>query len=291
MARKDGYHYYRDRIALEAVLAAKRLAHRVRAPAGPPAPAEVAFVAGVQRSGTNMLMDVLEQSFATDVYHERDPRAFDNYMMRDLATVEELHRRCRAAHFVIKSLCELQRLPELLGHFPGSKAVWIVRHHDDVVNSMRLSFRDQGDQIRALAKDRDASSWRGQGMSDATQALLRRFASPQMNDDTGAALLWYVRNVLFFEQGFDRDPRVLAVAYENLVTRPREEFERIFRFLGLGYRPWYSRKVVPSSIRKRQPPEVDRPVRALCQDLLERFEPLVEGPPDGTRDKEGGDGR
>ena len=34
------------------------------------------FVAGMQRSGTNLLMDVLDASHATQVFHETDPRAF-----------------------------------------------------------------------------------------------------------------------------------------------------------------------------------------------------------------------
>ena len=51
------------------------------------------FVAGVQRSGTNMLMDALERSFETDVYHERDPRAFDNYLMRPPEVIARLHAR------------------------------------------------------------------------------------------------------------------------------------------------------------------------------------------------------
>ena len=48
------------------------------------------FVAGMQRSGTNMVMDVLERSLGTDVYHENDPRAFERYEMRDPAVIRQL---------------------------------------------------------------------------------------------------------------------------------------------------------------------------------------------------------
>ena len=48
------------------------------------------LVAGVQRSGTNMVMDVLERSYATEVYHERDPRAFANYQLREEEVIQSL---------------------------------------------------------------------------------------------------------------------------------------------------------------------------------------------------------
>ena len=64
------------------LLGKKSLLHRLVGQAGGGASRRYLFVGGVQRSGTNMLMDVLERSYETDVYHERDPRAFDGYQMR-----------------------------------------------------------------------------------------------------------------------------------------------------------------------------------------------------------------
>ena len=276
MGRKTTSRYYLERLELQGWLGCKWLAHRgFYGPRGR-APAAVTFVAGVQRSGTNMLMDVLEQSLLTDVYHERDTRAFDNYIMRDIDTIAALHHQCRAPHFIIKSLCELQRLPQLRQRFPAARVVWIVRHYDDVVNSMLVSFRNHASQIRRLAEDKLSVDWRGEGMSDATQQLLRRFAGPELTDASGAALMWYLRNVLFFEQGFAGDPEVLLVSYEDLVSAPAAEFARIFGFIGLPYRRWHSRKVVASSIGKRQPPGIDPAVRTECEQLLRRFSQLMD---------------
>lgn len=275
MGQHTKVHHYRERLQQEAWLRLKRLMQHTWYGPRRQGPAAVAFIAGVQRSGTNMLMDVLERSLLTDVYHERDARAFDNYSMRDIDTIAALHRRCRAPHFIIKSLCELQRLPQLRRRFPGSRIVWIVRHYDDVVNSMLVSFRNHASQIRRLAQDKLAVDWRGEGMSDATQALLRRFAGPELSDASGAALMWYLRNVLFFEQGFDRDEGVLLVSYERLVAAPQAEFARIFAFLGLAYRPWHSRRVVASSVGRRQPPAIDPAVRMECDALLGRFHALL----------------
>ena len=234
----------------------------------------VSFVAGVQRSGTNMLMDVLERSFVTDVFHERDRRAFDRFQMRERAVIRSLVASSRASHFIIKSLCELQHLARLMEDFSPARTVWIVRDYNDVVNSMRVSFGNQAKQVRRIAKDRDSDGWQGQGMSDATHALVRARVHEDIDDSSAAALIWYFRNQLFFDQGFERDPRVLLVRYESLVTQPVVEFQRIFAFLDLPYRPWHSRKVVAHSIRKARRPEIEAPIRELCEDMTARFDDL-----------------
>ncbi|MCW9058158.1 MAG: sulfotransferase [Gammaproteobacteria bacterium] len=234
----------------------------------------VSFVAGVQRSGTNMLMDVLERSFVTDVIHERDRRAFERFQMREPAVIRALVEGSRGGHFIIKSLCELQHLTCLMEEFAPARTVWIVRDYNDVVNSMRVSFGNQAKQVKRIAKDRDSDGWQGQGMSDTTHALVKERVHPEITDVSAAALIWYFRNQLFFDQGFDRDPRVLLVRYESLVTQPTLEFQRIFAFLELPYRPWHSRKVVAHSIRKARQPEIEPAVRELCEAMTARFEAL-----------------
>ncbi|RLQ20758.1 sulfotransferase family protein [Seongchinamella sediminis] len=234
----------------------------------------VAFIAGVQRSGTNMMMDVLERSAETDVYHERDRRAFDNYQMRQPAVIHSLLRRSRGRCFVIKSLCELQHLQRLMEEFTPARTVWIVRDYRDVVNSMCKSFGNQGKQVKRIAVDRDADGWQGQGMSDATHALVRDHVHDAISDPSAAALIWYFRNQLYFDQGLDGDPRVLLVRYESLVTQPEPEFRRIFAFLDLAYRRGHSRKVVPHSIRKAREPDIEQPIRDLCEAMMGRFDGL-----------------
>ncbi len=234
----------------------------------------VAFIAGVQRSGTNMMMDVLERSAETDVYHERDRRAFDNFQMREPAVIHSLLQRSNAPCFVIKSLCELQHLKKLMNDFTPSRTVWIVRDYRDVVNSMRNSFRNQAKQVKRIAIDRDSDGWQGQGMSDATHELVRAHVHDDISDNSAAALIWYFRNQLFFDQGFDHDPRVLLVRYESLVTQPGPEFKRVFAFLDLTYRPRHSRRVVPHSIRKARQPEIESSIRGLCEEITTRFDGL-----------------
>jgi hypothetical protein len=235
----------------------------------------VAFVAGVQRSGTNMMMDVLERSDETDVYHEHDPRAFDNYQMRDLTVIRRLLQRSVAPCFVIKSLCELPELGSLMEEFRPAKTVWLTRHYDDVVNSMLVSFRNQANQVKRIARNRTSDGWLSRGLSDDTYAHLQDLVHPDISDASAAALIWYFRSVLYFEQGFDQDPRVTLVRYESLVAEPQREFARVFAFLGLNYSAYVSRKVFGNSVNRRLPLDIEAPIRELCDGLMLRFEAVA----------------
>ena len=234
------------------------------------------FIAGMQRSGTNMVMDILERSLETDTYHERDQRAFDDYQMRDRAVIHGLINSSKAEYFIIKALCESQYLRSLLDEFEPSKALWVVRNFEDAVNSMMISFPGFAERIKLIAVDRNACGWRGKDMSDETHAVIRSHCKPDINEATAAALKWYYRNVLFFEQGLDQDSRVKLISYEKLVTQPVEEAMRIFQFLGPEFHPRVVRWVSPRSIRRRPPPDIDKDVWVLCDDLMQRFQGVLE---------------
>lgn len=238
------------------------------------------FIAGMQRSGTNMVMEVLDRSLDTDVYHETDPRAFENFEMRAEGVIRELAKNSRAPFFVIKALCELDRLPDLMRRFAPAKTLWIVRAFEDVVNSATRSFRNFPKQVGRIAANRDDAQWRGRGMSDATHALVRELYHPDLNEASAAALTWYFRNVLFFEHGFDSNPDVLLMSYERLVTAPDAQFRRAFEFLGIPYSTRISGIVSAQSIRKNTAPPIEPRIRALCDGLAARFAASLEVEPD-----------
>ncbi len=233
------------------------------------------FVAGMQRSGTNMLMETLEWNLHTDVYHETDERAFENYEMRPVSVIQDLAQRSQAPFFIIKALCELDRIRNFLDTFTPAKAIWIVRHYHDSTNSAIRSFRNFAPQVMRLAKNRDSDGWRGRGMSDHTQALLQAIARADMDEASAAALTWYYRNVLFFEQSLDQDARACLLHYEDLVRDPAGKITALCDFLGLpGCGPWMTRYIHAHSVRKTQPPTLMPEVEQACAMLMDRFTQL-----------------
>lgn len=236
--------------------------------------AQHVFVAGMQRSGTNLLMDVLDASAATQVFHETDARAFERYEMRDVAVIRQLARQCPAPVFVVKALCELDRIKSLMEIFTPAYTLWVVRDWRDSVNSAIKSFGNFVPQWQRLV-DGDTEDWRGRGMSTATRELLAALYRPDASEAEGAAIMWFYRNVLFFEQQLAADPRVRVVFYENLVQQPMREVAAVYDFLGLpGFNAAKARRIHAHSVKRRSPPDIAPAVTALCDELLARFAAL-----------------
>lgn len=254
------------------LLASKGFVQRIGGFARPRDRAVCLLVAGVQRSGTNMVMDVLERSYSTEVYHERDPRAFENFQLREEQVIRHLISRCRSPLIVVKCLMESQKLAQLMDAFVPSRALWVYRDYRDVVNSMLRSFGNQAKQVRRIAADRNADGWLGECMSDATYALVAELATDDLDDASAAAIQWYFRNIRFYEQQLDQNPDVLTVHYDDLVTAPAEQFKRVFEFAGIGLSPRVLKHVSASSIRRRPPPVLRADVEALCQQLYTRLQ-------------------
>lgn len=260
------------------LLLEKALYQRSRALLGRPPDRLHLFVAGMQRSGTNMIMDVLERHIDTVVYHERDARAFDNYQMRDRSVIQGLADRALAPVFVIKALCESHELGSLMDDFMPAKALWVLRNYRDVVNSMRVSFGNQANQVKWVVANKDESGWwLGRGISEETRAVLQRLVRPDIDDANACALQWYFRNKTYFEQHLERDPRVLLVNYDALVAEPERSLNAVFDFVGLACNRRVARGIFATSVGRREPPVIDTEIESVCDGLDQKFRRLLSG--------------
>ncbi len=233
------------------------------------------FVAGVQRSGTNMLMDIMERSMETDVYHERDHRAFQSYEMKPTDVIHQIFKKSISPVFVIKALCELDKLKMLMDEFEPAKSIWVLRHYGDVVNSMVRSFPNQSTLVRNIVFDKEREGWPGRSMSNKTHSIVKRLSRDELNRESAAALIWYFRNILYFEQNLEKGSRVKLIKYESMVSHPEKDFRRIFDFLELRFKPSFIDKVSDHSVRKNELPPIRPDIQKLNENLLERFESVM----------------
>ncbi|WP_022668854.1 sulfotransferase domain-containing protein [Desulfospira joergensenii] len=240
-------------------------------------PKKVIFVAGNQRSGTNMVMDIFEKSLKSDVYHETDPRAFQNYIMRDISTIQRLFSQSKAPVFIIKSLCESQRLKTNLENFHHSQGIWVYRNYDDVVNSMMRSFNNMAKQAKRIAESPEEAGWLSEAMSDSTYQLVNSLVDDSIDDASASALQWYYRNILFFDQKLDTNSRVRLIKYESLVRDPQKEFKGLFEFCGLDFKNRMVIDVFKSSIKKKRPQNIRKDIRDLCDGLTRRMDEVFFG--------------
>lgn len=239
--------------------------------------ARALFVAGVQRSGTNMAMEVLEASREVDTVHERDPRGFENFMMRPEPAIVKLMDGLRRPVFAIKALHESERVTGLLTTFAPARAIWVYRNPDSVIGSLRRSWPTGRNQLEDIVADPARAGWRGAGMSAATLATLRAVHTPDLDQEAAQALFYVYRNQLLFDQGLDRDPRVLLVNYDHLTAAPESEVRRIAAFVGIV--PTRRMIAHPRPVRPSRPVPLPAPIRALADAMHARLEAARLGAP------------
>lgn len=229
------------------------------------------FVAGMQRSGTNMLMDVLERSMHTQVFHETDPRAFHDYEQRERPLLHALVQAGDAQVTVFKALLESDLVLDLLDAFAPARAIWAVRDYRDVANSARRSFPLLKRTIARVVQE-PGGYWQSRGVLPGIYATLQQQYDDDLSIEESAALFWYARNQLYFDLAMDADERILLVRYEDLVTTPAEKFREIFAFLGIPFSTWTVDKVHARSVSRHAQPQLRDSIVDLCETLYRRFQ-------------------
>lgn len=241
----------------------------------------VAPVFACQRSGTSLMLRVFFWDKDNVVYREGSSlSAGDPLRLRldPLNEVAERIRHNRAPLVVLKPLVESQNAATFLEIFPEARAIWLYRNYRDVVASNLRKFGERNgiDDIRPIAKG-DPDNWRSEKASDYTRSVIQTHFAEDMPVHDAAALFWFARNQLFFEQGLDNNPRVLLVRYRDFTSKPGETMRRVYAYL---QRPYPGdrmlREVHSESVGKGSRVELSPEIERLCKDLWHKLDACNE---------------
>ena len=235
------------------------------------------FIVGCQRSGTTMLQRVLTGCPQMQVYGEGSTEAFsEGARIRPEAVIRSLIHDSPAPVVVFKPLNDTQHADVLLKIQPNAQAIWMYRHFHDVVNSLVEKWGDaQIEAIRQIAKGTysgPGSEALGERVSPDSMALVRKMNESGLSPVDAAALIWYLRNVIYYDLNLDADPAVLLCKYEDTATDPERYVGRLFDFVGGVFSSSYVAKVSSASINKCKPPALDPEIAKLCGELLDRID-------------------
>jgi len=232
------------------------------------------FLVGVQRSGTNMLAHGLDGVPEFETYNEGNTKAFRNYQLRPLETIDSLIRKSSAEFVLFKPLCDSHRTPELLEHFgPRARAIWAYREVDGRVRSAIAKFRDSNLRVlRAYAAGEARNAWQVQWLSLGNTDFIRSFDFDALSAESAAALFWYVRNSLYFELSLDQRDDVILVSYDLLLSEPDRVAAALCNFLGLPFRKELIAQIDRRRRTPREPLPIDPRIRDRCTELQQRLD-------------------
>lgn len=230
------------------------------------------FIAGMQRSGTTLLMNIMHLSPDIDVYDEaKSSTVFRDFCIRGLPVLERSIQRSKFDFAAYKVLCDSHRVLELLEQFPRAKLVWAFREPSDNADSRLRKFRHATRAIRLVCEKKSGGGWFADGISTAVSDSLSSLDHKNLSEFDYCCLAWWARNMLFFEQKLDRSSNVILLNYERLARSPAESLSDIFDWIGCPWSGEYSRFVHSRSVKKPDLQQRHPEVASLCDELYGRM--------------------
>ena len=262
----------RKKLAWRGRRARKYIYQRMHPAAGAAIPV---FVVGCQRSGTNMLISVLDESNETWIYGEaeRSP-VFSEGRIRSNTELKKLLRQAKSRFVIFKPLADSQWTDRLLDIDPSAKAIWLYRNYLDVAASAVTKWGGhQRHVVSRIAQGQlKAVGWRAERIAPETMDVIRRLYSPTMSDLAGAALKWYMRNQIYFDLGLGHRAGVSLAKYEDLALKAEQTFPVLFDSLGAKFERRHIRQVFPSSVGRSRKVSLPTEIEEICDGLTARLD-------------------
>jgi hypothetical protein len=195
-----------------------------------------------------------------------------------LPTVRAQIEKVKAPLVVLKPLVESQNGTLLLGGIENSYVLWVYRNYRDVAlsNFKKFSALNSMNFLRSIVNN-EPNNWRSERVSEETCQLIKKYYSQHMNPMDAQVLVWYARNILFFDQELQQRQDVFLCNYEQLVSNPAEQVKQIYRRVGQKYPGDHIvSETHAHSIGRGQAIELTAEIDELASCLLARLDRLYE---------------
>lgn len=233
---------------------------------------------GCQRSGTTMVQQTfLDRSWRVLILEEHDRLLVgpgpEETTWQDYSTVLGRIRRLPFEVVAAKPLVESASATALMDAGGAVKAVWMLRHYAGVARSNVSRFGvDNPYRDLQPIRSRDALDWRYKGMTEETWETVIALLNRRLTPLDAAALFWWTRNQLYFDQRLWEDDRIRILRYERACNQPDEVIRSLSSHIGLEL----PRGSIAPRVRAQPfPPETKElhpDVERLCRKLWDSFE-------------------
>jgi hypothetical protein len=236
------------------------------------------LIFGCQRSGTTMLQQTfLDRSWRILILEEHDRRLVGpepgETTWQEYSTVLGRIRRLPFEVVAAKPLVESASAATLMDAAGPVKAIWMLRHYPEVARSNVNRFgADNPFRDLQPIRSRDIRDWRYKGTTEETLETVATLSNRKLTPLDAAALFWWTRNQLYFDQRLWADNRIRVLRYDRACNQPAEVIRSLSDYIELTL-PLGS---ITPRVRARPVPakaaELDPDIERLCQKLWDSFE-------------------
>jgi len=196
---------------------------------------------------------------------------------QEYSTVLERIRRLPFEVVAAKPLVESASATALMDAAGAVKAVWMLRHYPEVAQSnvSRFGVDNPYSDLEPI-RSRDARDWRYRGATDETWETVTALLNRRLTPFDAAALFWWTRNQLYFDQRLWEDDRIRILRYERACNQPDAVIRALSDHIGLALPPG---SITPRVRALPFPPEtreLDPEVERLCKNLWDSFQGCPE---------------
>jgi hypothetical protein len=228
-----------------------------------------------------MLMSAFERDFQTKLFGETGLSPQNSRRLKPYPEIAQIVAREEAPLIISKPLVESQNILKLLDYFPESKAIWMYRDYKDVANSINSRFKLNTTirNLRSIIQGEGGDPWFSEGVSESTRQIVAHFFAEDMTPGDANTLLWYVRNILFFELELEHHPDVFLCKYEDIVAKPSQVMRNIYQFLGSKYPgDQIVSHIHRQSLNLGKSIEISPELESLCAELLQKIDRVHASP-------------
>jgi hypothetical protein len=187
----------------------------------------------------------LDRSWRVLIIEEYDRRVVGGHLRQDnWQDYPSVLRRLRRLPFEVvaaKPLVESDRAVELMDAADPVKAIWMLRHYRGVApsNISRFGADNPYRDLLPFCND-DPLDWRCRGATKETRETVIGLMDEGLSPFDAAALFWWARNQLYFEQHLWRDDRIRIIRYERACNCSQEVAEALSEYVGIPLLPLQS---------------------------------------------------
>ena len=242
----------------------------------------VVLIFGCQRSGTTMLQQTfLDRSWRVLILEEHDRRLVrpgpEETVWQEYSVVLARIHRLPFEVVAAKPLVESASAAALMDAAGAVKAVWMLRHYSEVARSnVRRFGMDNPYRDLQPIRSRDALDWRYKGATEETRETVTALLNRRLTPFDAAALFWWTRNQLYFDQRLWEDDRIRILRYERACNQPDEVIRSLSNHIGVALPP----RSIASQVRAQpfhpETGELDPAVERLCTKMWDSFEGCLE---------------
>jgi len=232
------------------------------------------FIMGYGRSGTSILLNILDHDSRIEALGENDHKIAKNYMLL-YEKLNPVTKNSKAQVLVMKPILNSFDAYRILEEYNNAKIIWMVRDYKDVIASAIKKF---GPTVANYMKNyvlyNKGNNWISSGLPDDTLKILKNLEKTDFTIYDWMAIVWWSINRTILLNNLLLKNRFLLVYYENLVTNPKEALNQIYNFIGIPYKFKFEKYIYRSSIGKGINIHLNPATEAMCNNLITEINKL-----------------